>query len=111
MRTRGGLLGVIGGAQQHLAVLQGVVDLPAAEAVITPGDDVHAAVQQVPAGGRRDAVAVGGVLPVGDDQIHGLEPFDAGQPFPQEGAPHGAHHIADTEYMQHTHSLFIRCDF
>ena len=68
--------------------------------MVAGGDDVHAAVQQV--AGRIRAVAVGGVLPVGNHQVDGLCLFQGGQVGPQELAADAAHHVADAQDVQNT---------
>ena len=64
--------------------------------MVSGGDDIHAAIEQVVCGGRGDAVAVRGVFAVCDDDIDALSAFEGGESAAQKVAPVAAHHVADT---------------
>ena len=86
---------VVGRTEQGFAGVVVVVALPAAEAVVAGGDHVHPAVQQVFRRSRGDAVAVGGVLPVGDDQVNAFCLFQGGQVGAKKLTALAAHHVAN----------------
>src|SRR5699024_10992364 len=96
-RGRGG---EVGRPQQRLALVVQLIALLPAEAVVPGGDHIHPAVEQVLRRGGGDAVAVGGICPVGDDQVDGFQPFEGGQAAAEELAADAAHHVADTQDVQ-----------
>ena len=65
--------------------------------MIAGGEHVHSAVEQLEGDLGGDAGAVGGVLAVGDHEVHGACFAEVGQPAQQRVPARLAEHVADEE--------------
>ena len=64
--------------------------------MVAQRERVHAAVKEELGGGRRDAVAVGGVFRIADHQINALDTLERRELAADKAAADAAHHVAYT---------------
>ena len=87
----------VGGADDGLLLGQVIEDLPAAQGVVSQGDDACPGAENFGGGGGEDAVALGGVFPVDDGQLRLPHPPQDGELLGQEGGAPPAHHVPNEQ--------------
>ncbi len=92
----------IAGAQQARLVRHVVEDLLAVPAVVPPGQDVDAALQQSFRDARSNAKTGSGVFAVGDDQIDLAMLHKVGQAVVDDLASGRANNISDEQHLHGT---------
>ena len=86
------------GGPQHIGMLlvQSIAFFPT-ESVVPGSNHIHTAVEQITGGGGGKPVAVGGIFPVGDDQVNAFQLFQRRQTLSEKLAANAANHVADTK--------------
>ena len=85
------------GADDTVALVEHIIDLPAAEHMVARGYHVDAAVKEILRRGGRNTVADRGILAVRNAKVDGLELLISGQLAPQEFTAHRRYDVADSK--------------